>query len=247
MNTDCKIIPLDFLDSDDEVDPNKIYKKVHPMMPSKRFRWCVVGSSGSGKTLMVCNLVMRGFLDFERICIFAPSIQDNPDYIRIIKILQNQAEKENIPLSSLLVTGEEVKDIPKLEELENRKTICIFDDLLTERNQDIIKTYFTRGRHKGISSFYLAQGYFDIPKLIRRNCNVVSLFSLDGREVNELSRNIEISDKNKLLNMYKEATNEPYGFLHVDLTQQPKWCKYRKNLDGFFKELIPDNLINVVQ
>lgn len=239
MTEKCDITPLDFLKQNDEVK----YIRNNAHLPAKIFRWLICGESGSGKTLLTTNILFKGWLDYERLAIFAPSLHDNDEYIGIKKIMEEVAAKKEIPLKDLLITGETINDIPPLEELEGKRTVIVFDDFLTESHQKIIETYFTRGRHKSLCVFYLSQSYFTTPKLIRKNANVISLFQMDNREVEELSRNLGIGKekKKRLIDYYDRATRKPYGFLHIDTTQKYDWAKYRSGLDGFFCDTVPED------
>lgn len=241
----CDITPLDFLKKDDGTEK---YIRNNPYLPKRIFRWLVCGESGSGKTLLTTNILFKGWLDFERICIFAPSLKDNDEYVGIMDIMKEVAAKKEIPLKELLITGESISDIPPLEQLEGKRTVVVFDDFLTESqsHQKIIETYFTRGRHKSLCIFYLSQSYFSTPKLIRKNANVISLFQMDNREVQELARNLGMGigkeKKNKLIDFYDKATGKPHGFLHIDTTQKYEWAKYRSGLDGIFCENVPEEM-----
>lgn len=72
------------------------------------------------------------------------------------------------------------KDDVTPPEAVDENSIMIFDDISC-LNQDIIREYFSRGRHSGVDSFYLGQTYSKIPKqLIRDNVNVLVLFKQDN-------------------------------------------------------------------
>ena len=236
----CEITNMDYLGG----PKDQVQYKNNPFMPSVYpYRWLICGTSGSGKTNMLGNVLLKGWINYDKIAIYAPSLNDNATYKYITEQLEQVAAQNDTPKSQLIMTGTSIDDIPPVEDFENGlRNIIIFDDMLTEKNQKIIETYFTRGRHKGLCVFYLSQTYFDTPKLVRRNCNVVSLFNMDGREVGELSRNIGMSDKKKLMKYYKEATQKPHGFLHIDQTQSFDWAKYRNGLDGFFCDNIPESM-----
>ena len=58
-------------------------------------------------------------------------------------------------------------------------SIMIFDDIACE-NQDNVKAYFCRGRHKSVESIYLGQSYARVPKhLVRDNVNLLVIFRQD--------------------------------------------------------------------
>ena len=66
---------------------------------------------------------------------------------------------------------------------KTKKSLIIFDDCVTEKNQEVMSAYFTRGRHNNCKSFYLSQSWFDLPKkTIRNNSNFIILFKLNKRD-----------------------------------------------------------------
>jgi len=58
-------------------------------------------------------------------------------------------------------------------------SVFILDDIICE-NQNIVRSYFSRGRHNQIDVCYLAQFFSRVPKqLIRDNANFIVLFKQD--------------------------------------------------------------------
>ena len=83
---------------------------------------------------------------------------------------------------TFLESNDEIPD-PKNIDKDN-KTIVIFDDTMNNKNQEIQKAYFTRGRHSNCCVFYLSQSYFELDrKSIRMNANLLILFELDDRDI----------------------------------------------------------------
>lgn len=67
--------------------------------------------------------------------------------------------------------------MPPSEALQN--SVFVFDDVACDRQQ-VIREYFSMGRHSKIDCFYLCQTYTKIPKhLIRDNANFIVLFKQD--------------------------------------------------------------------
>ena len=65
-------------------------------------------------------------------------------------------------------------------------SIFVFDDVACD-NQNIIREYFSMGRHTNIDCFYLCQTYAKIPKhLIRDNANFLILFKQDGTNLKHI-------------------------------------------------------------
>src|ERR1043166_5892969 len=68
--------------------------------------------------------------------------------------------------------------IPDVEEFDpNRATVVVFEDLMNmpRKIQERIADYFSSGRHSNVSSIYVSQRFFLIPKTIRENLTHISL------------------------------------------------------------------------
>ena len=83
---------------------------------------------------------------------------------------------------------------------------------------------YTRGRHSQISTFIATQKFNALATILRINADTLYVFRLRNYEnlntfLNEVSA---IVDKKTLLQMYKKATDEDFGFLTVQLTSRDK-------------------------
>ena len=56
-------------------------------------------------------------------------------------------------------TSNEIKPINKY-----KGSVVIFDDMLGTRNSSQIDEFCTRGRHEGLSVFYVSRSYFGLPR-----------------------------------------------------------------------------------
>ena len=64
-----------------------------------------------------------------------------------------------------------------------RKSLFIFDDIMTEKNQDPASNFYTRGRHNNCSCIYISQNYHKLPRqTIRTNSNFLILFRVVYRK-----------------------------------------------------------------
>src|ERR1043166_1414981 len=73
--------------------------------------------------------------------------------------------------------------IPDVEEFDpNRATVVVFEDLMNmpRKIQERIADYFSSGRHSNVSSIYVSQRFFLIPKTIRDNATYISLHRGSG-------------------------------------------------------------------
>ena len=115
---------------------------------------------------------------------------------------------------------------------ENKHNLIVVDDMLSEKNQNIIEKIFIRGRHKNISAMYLTQSSRDVHTIIRKQCDIFiyfrtnSIYELQSISINEgFDYSFEIFKK-----IFKEATVDN-NFLYIDKTQRELALKYRRNFD----------------
>ena len=91
---------------------------------------------------------------------------------------------------------------------------------------EIVNYYilFTRGRHSHISTLVSTQKFAALSPLIR--VNACSLYVFRLRNYQDLAMFLEevsaIVDKKTLLQMYRKATDESFGFLFVKLNSRSK-------------------------
>lgn len=174
------------------------------------FRMCVVAASGGGKSNFILNLIekfSKGEGTFYSIFIITKN-KDEPLYNFLI-------EK-----SDRIIINEGLHNIPKLDDFDkNYNHLVIFDDLVLEKDISKIADFYIRCRKLNISVAFLSQSYYKIPKIIRSNCNYMVILKLSGsRDINLILSEMALSvDKEKLIKIYKYATNEKLSPLIVDL------------------------------
>ena len=94
--------------------------------------------------------------------------------------------------------------------------------MITLKNQEVISSYYTRGRHNNCNSIYLSQSWFDLPKkTIRNHSNFIVLFKLNKRDkdliYNDLlSNTLEKEEFNMLINNH---WNKEYTYIAYDKTK----------------------------
>jgi hypothetical protein len=128
-------------------------------------------------------------------------------------------------------------EVPDPRELNaEKKNLMIFDDLQLEK-QNKCESYYIRGRHSNVDSFYLAQNYFKLPRqTIRENANFICLFKQDLKNVNHIYDDHVSTDmpKDEFRKLCKVAWQRPHGFLVIDLTSKKNYGKYRCGFDEFY-------------
>ena len=119
----------------------------------------------------------------------------------------------------------------------------MFDDVADNKaihNNPALNSCFTRGRHSQISTLLSTQKYNAVSTIIRTNMDSMYLFRLRNSNdlfsvVDELSA---LLDKKVLLEIYMKATEKPYSFLFIKLTEKTLNDMFMVNLSQ--KILISD-------
>ena len=222
-------------------------------------RSMILAPSGGGKTVLLQNMILDIYLNcFSRIYIFSPSINVdmtwNPvkDYLAKGLGQDNEREKylfdhyDPAELQSIIDTQFKVVEFMKHSKMHKVfQILIIIDDFADSpdftRSSKILHSLYIRGRHLFISTITATQVYKAVSPIIRKNITDLYIFRLRNQAdldgwVEELSA---VYDKKTLFQLYKIATDRPYGFLYVNLTARDKEDMFYLSLD---KKLVPKDL-----
>ena len=207
----------------------------HVLAPQWPFRLLICGQTGCGKTNLLLNLLLN-YLYYNRLYVYAKDLSES-SYMFLQEFFDDVHRKldEDYEITEQIATFSSNKaDIVDLDNLDKEyQNLIVFDDFVTEKDQDRIIELFTRGRKKNVSVIYLTQSYYSTPKDIRLQCNYFMFFNIGSkREVIEIEKDHAIGvTKEEFLEMFKSATEDPYSFMTIDLKTKEKRNKFRKNLD----------------
>lgn len=186
------------------------------------FRAVICAASGGGKTNLALEIIhrMKGTFNLIVLCTKNP---DEPLYA----FLQSKLDKDNL---HVYAEGK----VPTIKEYEDEEgqSLIIFDDLVIEKNQSMMKEWAIRGRKVGKGGFsmiYISQSFFGVPKVIRLQCNILFLKKLtDTRDLKLILSSFGLGmNFDELLALYKYCTQTQNDFLLVDL-DKPEEDRYRK-------------------
>jgi len=123
------------------------------------------------------------------------------------------------------------------DQIQMRHTV-IFDDIMAmpKREKELIDDYAIRCRKYRCNMFVLIQNYFEISPTVRQQCNYLCLFKIpDMRKVHNFY-NIFGADipKEEFLDLYKRCTEKKYGFLSVNMQDEPDKGKYSRALRDLY-------------
>jgi hypothetical protein len=231
-----------------------------PDLPSS---FVLAAPTASGKTVVLLNLLLRYYKGmFARIWFFSPSIKLDPQYAPLRKYLDKMSDQDREPLyfedleqSVLSKLLHEQRLIA--EECRKRKQpipqVCVVLDDLADRGDLLQKrqgaasggswlvTLATRGRHLGVTWIISSQVLNLVGTVIRKNCRAMLVWRLrNAKEVETLCEELSgIYDKDTLLQMYREATAEPYSFLFIRLDAKTRETMFYLR---FEQRLVPEDV-----
>lgn len=99
-------------------------------------------------------------------------------------------------------------------------TLMIIDDLMSEADQRVTDIFTKHSHHAGVSVLFLTQNFFNKNmRIITLNCHYLILFKSprDVSQIQHLARQMYPGKVRFLIDVFKNATFEPFGYLAVDL------------------------------
>jgi type IV secretory pathway VirB4 component len=211
-------------------DSNNISYRNTDIKPNGRLLIC--GPSGSGKSNSLMQYLHLSPNTFARICIIYKT--DEPFY---------QYLREE--LKGSIVFYNSLSKLPRVEKLEESmesgdRLLVVFDDQIKEVCQpkySYINDYYTFGRKLNISTIFLSQSYYDVPKYLRQQMNAVLLFKLSSKR----DLDIVLSDytneitPDALKAIYKNATDQKMSFLKITTGACPVNKRFAKGFKDFYE------------
>ena len=217
-----------------EDDLNEFLTAKHP------FRSIIIGRSGSGKTILTMNLLLK-YLKYDCLYVVCSTIRLQPKYDLIVDLA------ELFPSKFRLFESMSSFHLNKVD--KRKRNIVLLDDIqeLDDANMRRVNELFVKGRHSNISTIWLGQNYYKTPIRARGSANLFIFFKVNSsRELGRIHSEI-CSDLSKeaFIQLFKEATeeqegdeNSKFGCLVIDTEQKQDCLRYRRN----FKQLYLENL-----
>ena len=172
----------------------------------------ISGPTGSGKSTFIFKII-------ENISVmFSEKVHEICYFYTVWQSLFDSFQNENISFIKGLPNEEIIQQIS-----DSNHNLLILDDMqMIALNSSFIANLFSReSHHRNLSVFLVLQNFFHQGKYgrdISLNSHYLILFK------NKRDKNIikilgsQISLGKELENVYVDATNEPYGYIMIDLT-----------------------------
>ena len=236
------------------------YGEPFPDLPTS---FILAAPTASGKTQIILNLILRYYKGmFARIWIFSPSIKLDSQYEPLRKYLEKMSDQDKEPLMfedlDQQALGKILDDQRQIcEECRKRKQpipqVCVILDDLADRGDILQKrqgaasggswlvSLATRGRHFGVTWCVSSQVLNLIGTVIRKNVRCMCVWRLrNHKEVETLCDELSgVYDKNTLMELYREATAEPYSFMFVRLDAKTRDTMFYLRFES---RLVPEDV-----
>ena len=243
------------------------YPKHHFMLPSPSLRQLIIGSSNCGKTCLLLKLLLNeSWLDYNSLYIYGNSLHqpeykllkeafekgyDKTDILKFLlnnkgdieKFIQEIPRKSHHPKTNFY-SYDSSDILPNPKDINSKKkNLFVFDDIMTNKNQDNVGSFYTRGRHNNCSCIYISQNYHKLPRqTIRTNCNSLILFKIPTKDLRHIYEDIVSNDMSwdEFNNFCEEVFNFPYSFIAINKDADVENGRYIQN---FNKVFIPNNFL----
>jgi hypothetical protein len=211
------------------------------VLPKFPFSMMISGSSGSGKTNLMINIMTRPDLYgqyFHRIAVFSPTAGSSDDLYKKLGLPDGNYVPDMKPehLENIIAYRKEQIAKKGIEWVsKNDRMILILDDVIANRafleSEAAIKM-FALLRHFLVSVIVMVQSYNKLPRTLRVNANAVMVFPALQSEIDVLKDEITPPgiSKRDFGDVIKYATEGRYDFLYINRHADPG-KRVRKNLD----------------
>ena len=187
---------------------HKLYTVIcrHGCEDENPFTCAVAGPTSSGKTQFVFRLIKQA----------NQMIDPPPEHIVY-------CYGEFQPIFAEFPDVEFNEGLPDVSRFDGRKRVLlIIDDLMNEADQNICNLFTKLSHHRNVSVVFITQNLFHRNRFVRTmnlNTHYIIMFKnpRDAGQVATLARQMYPGKSKFVVEAYKDATKEPYGYLLIDL------------------------------
>jgi len=229
-------------------DPDRpVYRDVNKNLLKPPFRLAIIGSSASGKSNYLMNIVARkNFYGgdkpcFNRIYVFSPNLGLDST----TRALKDIAGEGNIYMNYKDSIVDGIIERQKAMGDARDRVLIIADDLIALGCSPLAKifTSSTYLRHLDCSIIYLTQtfsGHYSIPPVVKNNLEGCVMFRCpSNKQIENFCNDLQgtFGEKDSIRAMLEDTTREPYNFGFFDYRnlrvfhnhKKQIWKKYDEN------------------
>ena len=181
------------------------------------FTALVAGATGSGKTILIRRVLRNHVWTMANI---------NEPVLRVIWIYGVWQNEYGIPLAPESVQVSYMQSLPSVDEIQSfRPHLIIVDDLMHEMasNKEMSDWFSKYSHHNNISVMFVVQNLFfkgTLMRTISLNAQYIILLknARDRNQVAHLGRQLFPTKSKMFINVFSDATAQPYGYLVIDTT-----------------------------
>ncbi len=221
-----KVIPEDY-----KLQSRRVFKDA----PASNEMCLLCGSSGSGKTNLLLNLLCD-YMVVGKLWIFLKDTSEDK-YMYLRDKFSLIADALQVPLEDIFQINVGLDKVPDIEDLDKSvNNVLVFDDLVTEKaGMRKVEMLYTLARKKNCATFFLSQSYFDVPKMIRLNSHNIFIFNPPSE--NQLTQIVKDHagsiEKDKLKSLMRLTFKEKHAFFTIRTKKAGKE-RFSKNLSEYF-------------
>lgn len=206
------------------------------VLPTLHFSMCIVGSSGSGKSVLTYNLITKFYKDcFDMIILISPTggtddIQKALDLPKS-RVITDMSIAEEAIQKIMDIQTESIKS----KGFENAKKILLyFDDVIGDQkfmNSKAMVNAFIKNRHYNFSVILCSQYYKAIPRRMRMQSSCNIFFNCNETELNTIAEDFAppgITTK-RFIEVLQEILTEKFQFITIN-RRSPWNERFRKGL-----------------
>ena len=234
MNKDYKIVPVK-TEKDAITHPKLSMEGVIPKLMTSNV---IVGKSGSGKSVLLHNLMTRAnfYLGaFDRTILISPT-GETDDVQKALKIKPSLIFTDMVEAVTVLEKIEELQEkaIKEKGAAKAPKICVIMDDCAGDCKFMASKAFinlFIKARHYNVTVWFLTQHWKRLPRIARLQASTIYFYAVSGAEVESLAEEFSPPGMNKksFTRLIDDALREPYAFLTIDM-KSPWPLRFRSGL-----------------
>jgi len=209
-----------------------------PYMPAYAGRIMMVGPSRSGKTVVVTNMLLKGWLNYDNLFIYAKSLEQP-----IYRTIYDYAEELNLIDNGIYMYDNIDEDMISVDDLKaSERNIIVIDDFLADKQKVLmLEDFIFRCRHKNVTFIFIGQYYMRIPKSFRTNSSHWIVFKNSfsiAKEFDDFIKNMSGKHlkKEEIQSLSEKVYDKDNSFLVVDRETTDPRMTLRKGFDLMYMD-----------